>query len=61
VAEEILKSKRVNFLVADARVKRINPSVLLNAGTLAGVLETFRKAYGGLWVGSRSLPSLWFA
>ncbi|WP_191833799.1 hypothetical protein [Pseudomonas fluorescens] len=49
MAEEILKSKRVNFLVADARVKLVSVSLI----ALAGVLEAFREAYGGLWVGGK--------
>lgn len=55
----VLISKFANFLVADVQLK---PSKLKNALDVSGavdvaatasVLESFRKAYGGLWVGGR--------
>ena len=59
MVEEILKSKLVNFLVPDARVDYDTVSDLYDeAGVgdvdaLADVLEVFRHAYGGLWVGGK--------
>ncbi|MNJ68797.1 hypothetical protein D3C77_650770 [compost metagenome] len=35
--------------MADARVKLVSVSLI----ALAGVLEAFREAYGGLWVGGK--------
>ncbi|RON13666.1 hypothetical protein [Pseudomonas frederiksbergensis] len=61
MAEEILKSKLVNFLVADAQVNYDGVSDLYDvAGSgvveaLADVLEGFKEAYGGLWVGGKML------
>ncbi|MBD9591004.1 hypothetical protein IB254_28360 [Pseudomonas sp. PDM03] len=59
MVEEILKSKLVNFLVPDARVDYDTVSDLYDeAGSgdvdaLVDVLEVFRHAYGGLWVGGK--------
>lgn len=59
MVEKIVKSKLVNFLVADAQVNYDNVSDLYEvAGSgvvdaLADVLEAFKEAYGGLWVGGK--------
>ncbi len=59
MAEEVLKSKMANFLVADAEVNYEDVGEFYevvgsgNVGILAGVLEGFRNHYGGLWVGGR--------
>jgi hypothetical protein len=56
---QILKSKWVNFLVADAEVKYDNVDDLYsvagagNVNALGWVLGAFKKAYGGLWVGGK--------
>jgi hypothetical protein len=56
---QILKSKWVNFLVADAEVKYDTVDDLYsiagagNVNALSGVLGAFKKAYGGLWVGGK--------
>ena len=59
MAEEVLKSKMVNFLVTDAEVNYEDVGEFYevvesgNVGVLAGVLEGFKNHYGGLWVGGR--------
>jgi hypothetical protein len=59
MVEKIVKSKLVNFLVADAQVNYDNVSDLYDvAGSgvvdaVADVLEAFKEAYGGLWVGGK--------
>jgi ribulose 1,5-bisphosphate synthetase/thiazole synthase len=59
MAEKILKSKLVNFLVADVEVNYANVSDVYavaesgDVDVLAGVLEAFKEAYGGLWVGGK--------
>jgi hypothetical protein len=59
MAEEILKSKLVNFLVADAQINHTNVGHLFSVAesgdvdALAEVLEAFKEAYGGLWVGGK--------
>ncbi|AZV26760.1 hypothetical protein CT157_12315 [Pseudomonas syringae] len=59
MAEEVLKSKMVNFLVTDAELNYEDVGEFYevvgsgNVGVLAGVLEGFRNHYGGLWVGGR--------
>ena len=59
MAEEILKSKLVNFLVADAQLNHANVGHLFSVAesgdvdALAEVLEAFKEAYGGLWVGGK--------
>lgn len=56
---QVLKSKLVNFLVADAEVNYDNVDDMYSiaeAGdvdTLGDVLEAFKEAYGGLWVGGK--------
>ncbi|EJM63960.1 hypothetical protein PMI30_03985 [Pseudomonas sp. GM50] len=56
---QILKSKLVNFLVADAEVNYDNVDDLYsiaeagNVDVLSDVLEAFKEAYGGLWVGGK--------
>ncbi|PRB44600.1 hypothetical protein CQ009_23780 [Pseudomonas sp. MYb2] len=57
--EIIVKSKLVNFLVADVEVNyeevgNFYDSVGAgNVNVLAGVMQSFQQAYGGLWVGGR--------
>jgi len=59
MVEEIVKSKLVNFLVADASVNYDTVSDLYaeaergDVDAVADVLEAFRHAYGGLWVGGK--------
>ena len=59
MVEEILKSKLANFLVTDARVNYDTVSDLYaeaengDVDAVADVLEAFRHAYGGLWVGGK--------
>ncbi|PWK32970.1 hypothetical protein [Pseudomonas sp. OV226] len=59
MAEKILKSKLVNFLMADVEVNYANVSDVYavaesgDVDVLAGVLEAFKEAYGGLWVGGK--------
>lgn len=59
MVEEILKSKLANFLVADASVNYDTVSDLYaeaengDVDAVADVLEAFRHAYGGLWVGGK--------
>ena len=54
-----MKSKLVNFLVADAEVNYDNVGDLYsmaeagNLDALGDVLEIFKEAYGGLWVGGK--------
>ncbi|QKG65571.1 hypothetical protein HP062_08265 [Pseudomonas sp. B14-6] len=56
---QVLKSKLVNFLVADAEVNYDNVDDLYsvaeagNVDALGDVLEAFKEAYGGLWVGGK--------
>ena len=56
---QVLKSKLVNFLVADAEVNYANVDDLYcmaeagNVDALGDVLEAFKEAYGGLWVGGK--------
>lgn len=64
---QVLKSKLVNFLVADAEVNYDNVDDLYSmaeAGdvdALGDVLEAFKEAYGGLWVGGKmELTQKWF-
>lgn len=57
MVEKVLKWKLVNFLVADAEVDYSTVSDLYTVAEsgdvdeLADVLEAFKEAYGGLWVG----------
>jgi hypothetical protein len=57
MAEKIVKSKLVNFLVADVEVNHDEIGEFYddvgagNVGVLAHVMEAFQHAYGGLWVG----------
>ena len=59
MVEEILKSKLANFLVTDASVNYDTVSDLYaeaengDVDAVADVLEAFRHAYGGLWVGGK--------
>lgn len=59
MAGEILKSKLVNFLVADAELNYGNVDDIYsmadagNVNALGEVLEAFKAAYGGLWVGGK--------
>ncbi|MFJ7793823.1 hypothetical protein [Pseudomonas sp. NPDC096950] len=59
MAEEIVKSKWVNFLVADAEVNYgLADDVYSiagsgNVGALSRVMEAFKQANGGLWVGGK--------
>lgn len=59
VTGQVLKSKSVNFLVADAEVNYDNVDDLYsmaeagNVDALGDVLEAFKEAYGGLWVGGK--------
>lgn len=61
--ERILKSKLVNFLVADAELNHSNvDDIYCEAGAgdvdaLSGVLEAFKEAYGGMWVGGKLVLS----
>lgn len=63
MAERILKSKLVNFLVVDAELNHSNvDDIYCEAGAgdvdaLSGVLEAFKEAYGGLWVGGKLVLS----
>ncbi|WP_417696929.1 hypothetical protein [Pseudomonas sp.] len=63
MAERILKSKLVNFLVADAELNHSNvDDIYCEAGAgdvdaLSGVLEAFKEAYGGMWVGGKLVLS----
>ncbi|AWM91647.1 hypothetical protein DJ564_12835 [Pseudomonas sp. 31-12] len=56
---QVLKSKLVNFLLADADVNYDNVDNIYsiaeagNVGALGDVLEAFKEAYGGLWVGGK--------
>ena len=57
--EKVVKSKRLNFLVADVEVDYEGVGDFYdvagsgNVGALAGVLEGFKEVYGGLWVGGK--------
>lgn len=57
--EKVVKSKLVNFLVADVEVDYEGVGDFYdatgsgNVGALAGVLEGFKEVYGGLWVGGK--------
>ncbi|WP_338586223.1 hypothetical protein [Pseudomonas sp. MAG733B] len=57
MAEEVLKWKLVNFLVADAEVDYHTVSDVYDVvgsgdvDVLGDVLETFKEIHGGLWVG----------
>ncbi|KAF2391745.1 hypothetical protein [Pseudomonas frederiksbergensis] len=59
MAEEIVKSKWVNFLVADAEVNYgladdvYSVAGSGNVGALSRVMEAFKQANGGLWVGGK--------
>lgn len=59
MAEEIVKSKWVNFLVADAEVNYgLADDVFSiagsgNVGALSRVMEAFKQANGGSWVGGK--------
>lgn len=53
MAEQILKTKLVNFLVADAQINRRNVSAFDNASSLSALMEVFKKVSGGLWVGGK--------
>lgn len=61
--ERILKSKLVNFLVADAELNHSNvDDIYCEAGAgdvdaLSEVLEAFKEAYGGMWVGGKLVLS----
>jgi len=56
---QVLKSKLVNFLVADAEVNYANVDDLYyvaeagDVDALGDVLEAFKEVYGGLWVGGK--------
>lgn len=56
---KILKTKLVNFLVADAELNEDNADAVYNlvgagdVGVLSDVLESFKQTYGGLWVGGK--------
>ncbi|MFJ4193368.1 hypothetical protein [Pseudomonas sp. NPDC089534] len=59
MSEEILKSKLANFLVADAEMNDDEVADFYDdvgeghVDVLAGVLDAFKEAYGGLWVGGK--------
>ncbi|PSS59307.1 hypothetical protein [Pseudomonas sp. BBP2017] len=53
MAEQILKTKRVNFLVADAQINRRSVSAFGNASSLSALMEVFKKVSAGLWVGGK--------
>ncbi|KIH84133.1 hypothetical protein [Pseudomonas batumici] len=63
MVEKIVKSKLVNFLVADAQVDYDTVSDLYSVAecgdvdAVADVLEAFKEAYGGLWVGGKMVLS----
>ncbi|MBC3346375.1 MULTISPECIES: hypothetical protein [Pseudomonas] len=63
MAELILKSKLVNFLVADAELNHSYVDDIYYAAeagdvdALSDVLEAFKEAYGGLWVGGKLVLS----
>ncbi|CAI8796552.1 MULTISPECIES: hypothetical protein [Pseudomonas] len=59
MSEKIVKSKLVNFLVADVEVNYEEVGEFYdavgagNVDVVAGVMESFKQAYGGLWVGGK--------
>ncbi|MHC2148197.1 hypothetical protein [Pseudomonas sp. 210_17 TE3656] len=53
MAEQILKTKLVNFLVADARINHRSVSAFGNASSLSALMEVFKQVSGGLWVGGK--------
>ncbi|WP_338526996.1 hypothetical protein NUH87_29285 [Pseudomonas batumici] len=63
MVEKIVKSKLVNFLVADAQVDYETVGDLYSVAecgdvdAVADVLEAFKEAYGGLWVGGKMVLS----